>query len=184
MIGQDSNAQIGKCNETHDDGELKSDFTGRHGLDRRCAKGEELVEFLQANDLFAMNMFYEAKAHATHKSFNKEGSLHQIDHFIGCSEKKKLALSCRVDNTTSVASDYNSISLKLSIVANDRKIKPKSHVNWIKLIDSLCRVSFNEHLKEIACNYVDLGHGEFCRHMVKGSAKVVCETKVEHKGWV
>ena len=73
---------------------MKIDCMGRHGMDRRDAKREQLVEFLQANNLCSINTFHEAKSHATHKSFNKAGSLHQIDHFIGCIETKKLALSC------------------------------------------------------------------------------------------
>ena len=40
VIGQDSNAQIRKCNETHDDGELKADFMVRSGIERRDAKEE------------------------------------------------------------------------------------------------------------------------------------------------
>ena len=43
VIGQDSNAQIEKCNESHDDGELKIDCMGRHGMYRRDAKGEQLA---------------------------------------------------------------------------------------------------------------------------------------------
>ena len=70
------------------------------------------------------------------------------------------------------------ISLKLSIVASDRKIKPKSHANWIKLIKPLRRASFNEYLKGLAGNYVDLGHGEHCRCIVKAATKVVRENKV------
>ena len=76
---------------------------------------------------------------------------------LDAAKQKKLALCCRVDNDISVASDNNAISLKLDIVTSDRKIKPKSHVNWLKPIDPMCRVSFNEHLKGISENCVDLG---------------------------
>ena len=67
VIGQDSNARIRKCNETYEDGEMKIYCMGRHGMDRRDAKREQLVEFLQACNLFVLNIFHEAKSHATHK---------------------------------------------------------------------------------------------------------------------
>ena len=129
LIGEDSNAQIRKCNELYDDGELRTDCIGSHGMNRRDSKGEKLAKFLQSNNLFTINAFHKAKSYDTCESFNKEGSLHQIHHFIRCSETKKLALSCRVDNNISVASDHNAISLKLSIVASDENVKPKSHMN-------------------------------------------------------
>ena len=54
-------------------------------------------------------------------------------------------------------------------------------MNWLKLIDPLNRVLFNEDLEDIMSNCADLGCDKFCRHMVKVASKLV--KKVEAKGW-
>lgn len=59
-----------------------------------------------------------------------------------------------------------------------RKISEKKHrMNWLKLIDPLNRVSFNEELEDIMSNCTDLGCYECCRYMVKATSKLVKKWK-------
>ena len=59
LIGQGVNAQVGLSKESLDDRELRTNRIGKHGLERRDTKGEQLIEFLQSNNLFALNTFHK-----------------------------------------------------------------------------------------------------------------------------
>ena len=72
FIGQDSNAQIGKEEIIHD-GEIGDKSVGKFSLNRVDSKGWKLLNFVQCNDLRMANTFFKAKAHDTHKSFNRAG---------------------------------------------------------------------------------------------------------------
>ena len=57
LIFQDRNVQIGVLNEDLDDGELKDECIGMHGMVKRNAKGQQLIDFIHSNNLVALNTF-------------------------------------------------------------------------------------------------------------------------------
>ena len=56
-------------------------------------------------------------------------------------------------------------------------------MNWLNLIDPVCRDVFNNELYKINENCVDLECEECCKHMVKTVAKVAKEVKSNYKVW-
>ena len=142
------------------------------------------MEFLCNNKLCTMSTFFKNDTHATFKSFNRDGTMHQIDHILGCDGLKKITSHCGVDNRCNPVSGHNTLVLTLNIRAERRKVKPKIHVNWLKLIDPLARVAFNDKLEKILSNCVDLRHDEYCKDIVKAVSKAVKDSKVDKKGWL
>lgn len=92
-------------------------------------------------------------------------------------------LNCNVDANINTLSDHNVLYLSLKILANAKKPKPKKHINWLKLINLTNRVAFNDELKNIVDNCIDLEYKEYCRYMVKATSTVVKEDKVENNSW-
>jgi len=134
--------------------------------------------------LCAINTFFKNDICLTFKSFNRDSAIHQIDYVLECDSLKKITSLCGVDNRCNAASDYNVLVLTLNIRTERRKVKPKTHVNWLKLIDPLARVAFNDKLEKILSNYVDLRHDEYCKDIVKAVSKAVKDSKVDKKGWL
>ena len=81
FLGKDSNAQIETAHEV-EEGEIRYHNVGIFGINTVDKKGMQLQEFIRTHALCTDNTFFKARKYATHKSFNKLGSTHQIVHFL------------------------------------------------------------------------------------------------------
>jgi len=118
IIGQDSNMQIGRSNEFIDDKKPRENCIGICGIDRRDNKGEQLIEFLNENNLIAINTFFKSAICATFKGLNKDRITHQINHIISYKSLKRIISYCRVETKYCIVSNYNAVSLTMNIHTN------------------------------------------------------------------
>ena len=51
------------------------------------------------------------------------------------------------------------------------------------MIDPINQAAFNDEIDNIISNCADLGCEQFNGCVVKDASKIVCESKVNHKGW-
>ena len=81
VIGQDSNAQIG-VSQPIEEGKFRDSNIGKHGLHNVYLKGNQLINFIRENDLVVANTFFKSSTYNTYESFNKQGTMCQIDHVL------------------------------------------------------------------------------------------------------
>ena len=63
---------------------------------KKGAKDKQLLEFMRSNDLIVANTFFKSEMYHTCKSFNSEGSTHQINHIIALMPLKTIIENCKV----------------------------------------------------------------------------------------
>ena len=182
LIGQDSNAQIDR-EELIDDGEIGDKSVGKFALNRIDSKGRQLLNFVRCNNLRVANTFFKAKAHEICKSFNREGSKHQIDHVIVSRKLMSFIENCKVDNETSTHSDHSAIKTMLRLRAPKKVQKPQKIMNWCKFMKEEVKELCNSEISAMLTNCVDLGHEEFKTRMKVAAKKVAREVAEDNKGW-
>jgi len=182
MIGQDSNAQIGK-EEAIDDGELNDACIGKYALKKTDDKGRQLLDFIRNNDLKIANTFFRAKEYNTFKSFNRTGSLHQIDHVFVTKDLMEYIDGCSVDNVVATSSDHSAIKTIIRLRAPKKAQKLRKKADWHKLMKEEVKEAFNVELNNIVDNCVDLSYEEFNNYIKDAANKVVREEVDDNRGW-
>ena len=162
---------------------MKDACLGKYALERTDDKGRQLLDFIRNNELKVANTFFRANDYCTFKSFNRNGSTHQIDHVLTSKELLFYIESCSVDNSVATSSNHSAIKTILRLRAPKKAQKACKKKDWHKLMKADVKESFNEILSNMVDNCVGLSYQEFNNYIKDVANKVVRDDVEDKEGW-